>query len=148
MPSRTTPAGCAVVSALPLGRRQRAIGGVLVAGPRLTGAAELSIAETLTQAAAIAISHQRELREQVEAAAQLQRALDCRVLIEQAKGTAAARLAISPDAAFELLRASARRHSRSLADIARLSLSGQLPAHDLVAVPAPQASRAARVRQG
>jgi AmiR/NasT family two-component response regulator len=46
----------------------------------------------------------------VERNAQLQQALDSRVLIEQAKGVLAERFSVSPDEAFQLLRRGARNH--------------------------------------
>ncbi len=55
------------------------------------------------------------LREQ---AAQLQRALDSRVTIEQAKGMLAERLALTPGEAFQLLRRSARSAQMRLHDLA------------------------------
>jgi hypothetical protein len=56
----------------------------------------------------------RELRERAD---QLQRALDSRVVIEQAKGVLAERLRIDPDEAFALLRGATR--------------SAQMPLHEL-----------------
>lgn len=51
-------------------------------------------------------------------AAQLQTALDSRVLIEQAKGMVAVQCHVTPDEAFGLLRDHGRRHSRRLHDVA------------------------------
>jgi hypothetical protein len=51
--------------------------------------------------------------------AQLRRALTSRVWIEQAKGVLAATRGVSPDEAFQRLRAQARSSSRKLADLAR-----------------------------
>ena len=51
--------------------------------------------------------------------AQLERALESRVLIEQAKGMLAERWAVSPADAFELLRAAARSHRMRVHDLAR-----------------------------
>jgi AmiR/NasT family two-component response regulator len=54
-----------------------------------------------------------------EERAQLARALESRIAIEQAKGMLAERLAITLDEAFELLRGTARRNRRRLHDVAR-----------------------------
>jgi hypothetical protein len=128
-------AGFAMVSVLPMRRRDQAIGVITVLGPaghRLT-LVEARLAQVLARAAAIALSQQREHRDAERTARQLQRALDSRVVIEQAKGAVAARLAITPDAAFDLLRGYARRSSRPLADVAAETVRGELPAHCLVA---------------
>ena len=80
----------------------------------------------------MAIAQRRELRRSASVAEQLQRALDSRVTIEQAKGAVAARLGITPEVAFALLRGYARQTSRKLVDVAAQTISGELPAHDLV----------------
>ena len=100
-------AGIAVVSAFPLRRRTRAVGAISVLAP---GTGPLTVADAdrvqlLARAAGIAIAQQREIRRSVLAASQLQRALDSRVVVEQAKGAVAARLGVKPDDAFGLLRA-------------------------------------------
>jgi ANTAR domain len=128
-------AGFGTVSALPMRRRDRAVGVIIVLGPggyRL-GAAEARLAQVLAKAAAIAISRQREHRDAERTARQLQGALDSRVVIEQAKGAVAARLGITPEAAFELLRGYARQASRPLAEVAGEAVRGELPVHRLVA---------------
>ena len=51
--------------------------------------------------------------------AQLERALESRVLIEQAKGMLAERWDTSPAEAFELLRSAARSHRMRVHDLAR-----------------------------
>jgi AmiR/NasT family two-component response regulator len=56
--------------------------------------------------------------------AQLQVALDSRVVIEQAKGALAERLQMTPENAFEVLRASARRRRVPLHELAQLVVAG------------------------
>jgi GAF domain-containing protein len=139
-------AGFGAVSLLPVRRREHTVGVISVfsPGPRSLTAADIQLAEIFARAAGVAISLQHELRERTRAAQQLQRALDTRVLIEQAKGATAARLGVSPDTAFDLLRSYARRTSRLLADIARDTMSGELPVHELVAPHQVRHARPAR----
>ena len=128
-------AGFGTVSALPMRRRDQAVGVIVVLGTldyRLP-AAESRLAQVLAKAAAFAISRQREHLDAKRTARQLQGALDSRVVIEQAKGAVAARLGTTPEAAFELLRGYARRASRPLAKVAGEAVRGELPAQQLVA---------------
>jgi AmiR/NasT family two-component response regulator len=60
-----------------------------------------------------------------ERTAQLHIALDSRVAIEQAKGIIAERKGITPDAAFELLRSTARRRRVSLHRLAEAIVAGR-----------------------
>jgi GAF domain-containing protein len=138
-------AGFGIVSSLPIRRHHETVGVISVVG---TGehpldATETSLARILAEAAAIAVLQQRALRRSTQTAAQLQHALDSRVLVEQAKGAVAARLGITPEAAFGLLRGFARRHSRLLTEVAGATISGELPAYELVAAPETGRSRTA-----
>jgi AmiR/NasT family two-component response regulator len=80
----------------------------------------------MAQVATIAVVQQRTIAEHADLAAQLQRALDARVLIEQAKGLVASRHGISIDAAYQLLRGQARREQRRLRDLAEQLVNGHL----------------------
>lgn len=73
------------------------------------------------------LSSRRIAQEQAEArAAQLQTALDTRVVIEQAKGYLAGRNEIDPEAAFELLRQYARSRHIAVREVSRRVVDGQL----------------------
>jgi hypothetical protein len=127
-------AGFEAISALPMRRHRETVGviSVLSAGGHRLGTAETSLAQLLAEAGAVAILQQRALLRSTQAAKQLSRALDSRVSIEQAKGALAARLGITPEAAFQVLRGFARRHNRLLADVAEATVSGQLTAQELL----------------
>lgn len=134
-------AGFGLVSSFPMRRHDETIGavGVLSDGEHPLASQESSLARILAEAAAVAILQQRALRRSVQTSEQLQHALSSRVLIEQAKGAVAARLAITPPMAFELLRAYARQRNRLLVEVATETIGGDLPVRDLVA--AQQARR-------
>ena len=85
-------------------------------------------------ARSIASADQREQRLEdlvvalAEANEQLQRALDSRVVVEQAKGILAERFGLGMPDAFELLRRSARNNRMRLHDLAALVVqSGETP---------------------
>lgn len=62
-------------------------------------------------------------RDKAELAAQLQSALDSRVLIEQAKGVLMERHGLDDDAAFTRLRQQARASSRKVVEVARETIA-------------------------
>jgi hypothetical protein len=76
--------------------------------------------------------------------AQLQEALESRVVIEQAKGVVAERFGLEPERAFEILRHAARSNRMQLQDLARQVVSSrktpwELAAHlDGMRLPAPR----------
>jgi len=72
----------------------------------------------------------RQERDLVLVRDQLQSALTSRVVIEQAKGFAAARADIDPDKAFLALRRHARNHNLKLTDVAQAVIDGTLDLHD------------------
>src|SRR3984957_7431989 len=75
-------------------------------------------APALVGVATIGILQERSVRQQEVVAGQLQRALNSRVIIEQAKGVLAERLQVTPDEAFVTLRRYARDHNHPLTELA------------------------------
>ena len=80
---------------------------------------ELEVAQVLADMASGYIANHRTLAESQRLADQLQKALDSRVVIEQAKSVLAARHHLHIDDAFQHLRTQARSTSRKLHDVAR-----------------------------
>jgi AmiR/NasT family two-component response regulator len=81
--------------------------------------------------AAIALLHERAVREAHGVVEQLQGALSSRVMIEQAKGVLAERAHIGVDAAFDRLRNYAREHNLYLSNVAGDLIDGHLDAASL-----------------
>ena len=75
-------------------------------------------ARALVDVATIGILQERAVHQQEVVAGQLQRALNSRVVIKQAKGILAERLRTTPDDAFFILRRYARGHNRPLTQLA------------------------------
>jgi hypothetical protein len=123
---RARKVGFQHVSALPLRHDSLAVGAVAVLHRHPLDATRADMAELLAAAAAIAIVQQRQLHLTEVKVGQLQRALDSRVVIEQAKGSVAARLGITPSEAFELMRGHARRNNLKLADVCAEAIRGDL----------------------
>jgi GAF domain-containing protein len=107
--------------AVPLRVRSEVIGAM---GLFSTSAGDLlaedaRIARALADVASIGILQERVLRESAIVAEQLQRALDSRVLIEQAKGVLAALHDLDMDRAFQMLRDHARSNNLNLHAVAQ-----------------------------
>ncbi|MFI6642423.1 ANTAR domain-containing protein [Streptomyces sp. NPDC050504] len=96
--------------------------------PPYVTAHDLRLAQTLADVTAVALSHRHELADKQKAIAQLQTALDSRIVIEQAKGVLAARLGTGMDEAFTLLRAHARSRQQKITDLATQIARGNTPA--------------------
>ena len=69
-----------------------------------------------------------------ERRAQLERALQSRVAIEQAKGVIAERYGLDPDDAFELIRRAARTNRMKLGDLVRAIRPGEPSPPELLAL--------------
>jgi GAF domain-containing protein len=87
---------------------------------------DLAACQALADVATIALIQERALREARLVAEQLQRALNSRVVIEQAKGLVAGVANVDMDTAFKLLRSYARTNNLLLAEVARDLAQGRL----------------------
>jgi transcriptional regulator with GAF, ATPase, and Fis domain len=117
---RAVAAGYRSVHAFPLRLRHRVIGALNLFG---TASGEMSepdgrIVQALADVATIGLLQQRAIHESALLSQQLQNALTSRITIEQAKGALARVHHLTPDEAFDLLRAYCRAHNRRLADVA------------------------------
>ncbi|MEJ3406097.1 GAF and ANTAR domain-containing protein [Rathayibacter sp. YIM 133350] len=107
--------------AIPLRLRDQTIGSLNLFSdrPGPLGTEDAVVAQALADIATIGILHERALREADVTRDQLQRALDSRVVIEQAKGVLAHTEQIDMDHAFGVLRQRARESGRLLSVVAR-----------------------------
>ncbi len=121
-------AGFAAVHALPMRLHAEAIGAISLYSTRpmeINGqVAELG--QALADVATIGILHERTLRRREVVTEQLQKALDSRITIEQAKGMIAERFQVTVGEAFTLIRSYAHAHDLKLADTARAITEGEL----------------------
>ena len=85
---------------------------------------DLAVARALADVATVGILQHRALDDAVNVTAQLQRALESRVVIEQAKGLLAERSGTTVAEAFTRLRHQARSTSRPLSEVARALVEG------------------------
>lgn len=92
---------------------------------------QVTVGQMFADIASAFIVHAREDDHRALLNRQLQRALDSRVVIEQAKGFVRAKRDVDVRVAFEALRRYARNHSTRLADIAAQVLDGELPVDKL-----------------
>jgi len=115
-----TRLGYRSVHAVPLRLRGRVIGALTLFGAR-TGRLDpddVTAVQALADIATIGLLQEQAIHRAETLTRQLQRALDSRVLIEQAKGALAHTHGIDVDAAFVLLRDHARTHGRPIDDVA------------------------------
>jgi len=126
---RAVAAGFRSVHALPMRLRSQTIGALNLFrcddGPMAEG--DAVAAQALADVATIAILQHRASQEAQLLTEQLTRALDTRVVIEQAKGVVAERAGLDMEEAFRRLREHARGHNLRLHDVARAVSSRALP---------------------
>jgi len=117
-------AGFASVHVLPLRRRAATVGALALFG-EAAGKADVRLAQAVADIAAVGLLQARALRRSEELTRQLQRALDSRVVIEQAKGVLAERLGMNMGAAFAALRGYARSHNTRVSELALSIVDGK-----------------------
>jgi hypothetical protein len=120
--------GFRAVHAIPLQLRSQTLGGLNMFSdvPEALGDRDFAVASALAQIATISIVQHRSSSGQDATIAQLQRALDSRVVIEQAKGVISQQRGVPMDEAFSLLRTHSRRQQAGLKDIAAKIVERQL----------------------
>ena len=116
------------IHAIPMRLRQSTIGSLNLFRAEVGELArsDAVAAQALADVATISILQERAHRESDLAREQLQRALDSRVVIEQAKGILAQRHDVDMGQAFELIRRHARSTQTRLGDTAAAVVAGRL----------------------
>lgn len=113
-------AGVVAVLGVPLKLQDHVFGAMNLYSVRARAWSEedLTIAGVLADMTTGYLVNSSKLRQQEELSRQLQRALDARVVIEQAKGIVAHARGIGVEEAFELIRTHARSHNRRVQEVA------------------------------
>lgn len=129
--------GFHAVFATPMRLRGQVLGAMNLFSKAIGGPSEHDalLAQALADIATIGILQERSLRESHILTEQLQRALESRVLIEQAKGVLAVVGSMDMDQAFTALRNYARSHSMPLRDVAQGVADRTLPGFLELLVP-------------
>jgi GAF domain-containing protein len=117
---RAVAAGYRSVHAFPLRLRNQSYGALNLFGtePGRMEPADAKVVQALADVATIGMLQQRAIQRGDELTEQLQGALNTRIVIEQAKGMIAQTHAITPDDAFDMLRAYCRKNNLRLSDVA------------------------------
>jgi hypothetical protein len=120
--------GFVSVSAVPMRLRADVIGALNLFSTRGTAlnAHDLAVAQAMADIATIGILQERAIHDSRAFSAQLEAALDSRIVIEQAKGIVAERNQVDVDVAFQQIRRFARNHNRLLSNTAREIIAGAL----------------------
>ena len=121
-------AGVGSIHGLPLSGRGEMVGvlNIVHTEPLDLPAADIATTQMLADVAVSYILSVRMHEESSRLASQLQRALDTRVVIEQAKGVLAERHGVTMSDAFERLRRHARSNNMTVRDVAADVLAGDL----------------------
>lgn len=130
---RARAMGYTRLRSVPLRRRNEVVGVLSVAHRSDSPPSPLqeSLFCALADTAAIGVLNHRVYAESNELSRQLQTALTTRILIEQSKGAVAARLGVTVDEAFTMIRSYARGTNRKLNEVAQALMDGSLATHEL-----------------
>lgn len=139
-------AGFRTVHAVPMRLRDEVIGAANIfhSERAIISERDSRLTQALADVATIGLLHERALRHATDLSEQLQRALNSRVAIEQAKGAVAERAGVDMDVAFGWLRRYARSNSLRLADVAvavverALPVEALMPTSKLTSPPKPE----------
>ena len=117
---RAVAAGFRSVHAFPLRHHHTVIGALNLfdTAPRQFSDADANLLQALADVATIGILQERTIKRGELLTEQLQRALNSRITIEQAKGALSQLHRITPDAAFAMLRDYSRSNHHRLTDVA------------------------------
>jgi GAF domain-containing protein len=137
---RAVAAGFRSVHAFPLRHNQTIIGALNLFNttPQQFVDADANVLQALADVATIGILQERAIRRGEVLTEQLQRALNSRITIEQAKGALAQIHATHPDAAFDMLRSYSRQHHYRLSDVA-VAVLHDPASHPALTTPAASA---------
>ena len=123
--------------------RSQVIGALNLFSTRSTALTQrdLAVAQAMADIATIGILQERAINDSRAFSAQLEVALDSRIVIEQAKGIVAERNRVGVDEAFQQIRHFARNHNRLLSETAReIVVDALLPASLTGRKPSPRPS--------
>lgn len=134
-------AGFRAVCAIPLRLGDRVLGGMglFMGDPVELADNDVDLARALADVASIAIVQGEVVRQSEVVQSQLERALDSRVVIEQAKGMIAQGAMVDMDGAFLALRNFARSNNRRLTEVARSLTNGALDIDSVTSQLQPRA---------
>ena len=143
---RALEAGFKSVHALPMRLGKVTIGALNLfrADEGALNEADVLAAQALADVATIAVLHHRAARDTQAVNAQLNHALNSRIVIEQAKGMVSEGAGLDMDQSFAALRNHARCHDLRLLDLAHAVISSVVAPGSLDATPPPPGRRDAR----
>ncbi len=137
-------AGFASVHALPMRLRQEKLGTLGLFGTAVgrLDDDDLILGQALADVASVALVQDRTASDRAAINAQLQTALNSRVVLEQAKGVLAQQGALEMHEAFIVLRRYARDHDLRLTELATAVVERQVPGRQLLEHARTRSSRA------